>query len=145
MAADDGGPAGTTATRPLPLVTSLTEPFWTGGREGELRIHRCEACGFWLHPPESVCPNCLSRRVVPTPVSGRAELLTFTVNHQPWHPDLEVPYVIGIVELTAAPGIRLTTNIVNCPTEDVRIGMPVQVVFEQFEDVFLPFFEPADA
>jgi uncharacterized OB-fold protein len=123
----------------------LTEPFWTGGRDGKLRIHRCETCGFWLHPPEPVCPNCLGRLVSPQPVSGRAELLTFTVNHQPWHPDLEVPYVIAIVELADAPGVRLTTNIVNCPIEAVRIGMDVQVVFEQCEDVYLPLFEPAEA
>jgi uncharacterized OB-fold protein len=71
--------------------------------------------------------------------------LTFTVNHQPWHPDLEVPYVIAIVELADAPGVRLTTNIVNCPIEAVRIGMDVQVVFEQCEDVYLPLFEPAEA
>ena len=53
--------------------------------------------------------------------------------------------MIAIVELTDAPSIRLTTNIVNCPIEDVCIGMPVQVVFEQFEDVFLPFFAPVGA
>jgi uncharacterized OB-fold protein len=145
MAAEDAGRGGTAVARSLPLLTPLVEPFWTGGRDGKLRIHRCEDCGFWVHPPEPVCPSCLGRRVSPQPVSGRAELLTFTVNHQPWHPDLEVPYVIAIVELAGAPGVRLTTNIVNCPIAEVRIGMAVQVVFEQFEDVFLPLFEPAGA
>ena len=38
--------------------------------------------------------------------------------------------------------VRLTTNIVNCEPADVTIGMPVRVVFEQREDVWLPLFEP---
>ena len=41
--------------------------------------------------------------------------------------------------------MRLTTNIVGCPVDDVRIGMKVTVVFEQYDDVWLPFFEPATA
>ncbi|KCZ93225.1 hypothetical protein HJO_05200 [Hyphomonas johnsonii MHS-2] len=42
-------------------------------------------------------------------------------------------------------GLNLTTNIVNCDPADVRIGMPVTVVFEQVEDVWLPLFEPSPA
>ena len=34
------------------------------------------------------------------------------------------------------------TNIVNCAAEDVEIGMPVQVVFEEHDDVHIPVFEP---
>ena len=36
------------------------------------------------------------------------------------------------------------TNIVNCPVERVEIGMPVQVVFEQHDDVWFPLFEPRE-
>jgi uncharacterized OB-fold protein len=40
--------------------------------------------------------------------------------------------------------VRLTTNIIHCDIEDVKIGMPVQVAFEEREDgIFLPLFEPA--
>jgi hypothetical protein len=35
------------------------------------------------------------------------------------------------------------TNIVNCRMEDVSFGMPVQVVFEQHDDTWIPLFEPA--
>jgi uncharacterized protein len=40
----------------------------------------------------------------------------------------------------------LTTNIVNCPVDDVYIGMPVRVTFEAHpaEDIWLPMFEPVD-
>jgi uncharacterized OB-fold protein len=75
-------------------------------------------------------------------VSGAATLHTFTVNHQPWYPGLDPPYVIAVVELMEQEALRLTTGIVGCAPGDVVIGMPVRVVFEQYEDVWLPFFEP---
>jgi hypothetical protein len=34
------------------------------------------------------------------------------------------------------------TNVVNCPAEDVHVGMPVRVVFEHHDDVWIPLFEP---
>lgn len=129
--------------RPLPEVTPDSEPFWTGGRDGALRFQRCQACGYYIHPPTPVCPQCLSRDVRPEAVSGRAEILTYSVNLQPWYPGLDVPYVVAIVEIAEQPGLRLTTNIVNCPPEEVRIGLPVQATFQPVEDIWLPLFEPA--
>ena len=57
-------------------------------------------------------------------------------------PGLDVPYAIAMVELPEQPGMRLTTNIVECEPEDVHIGMEVEVVFEQREDVYFPLFRP---
>ena len=39
--------------------------------------------------------------------------------------------------------VRLTTNLVDVEPDDVRIGMPVEVVFEHNDDVYLPLFRPA--
>ena len=76
-------------------------------------------------------------------LSGRGTVSTYTINYQKWEPGLETPYVVAIVTLEEQDGLNLTTNIVNCPHEEVRIGMPVTVVFEQVENVWLPLFEPA--
>jgi uncharacterized OB-fold protein len=78
-------------------------------------------------------------------VSGRATVVTFTLNHQPWVPSPDHPYAIAIVEIEEQPDVRLMTNIVGCAPEEVAIGMPVQVRFEQHEDVFIPVFAPVDA
>jgi uncharacterized OB-fold protein len=126
----------------LPVVTPLTEAFWTGGARGELRIQRCRTCGRHLHPPGPVCRVCLSRELTAEVVSGRGTVHTFTVNHQAWRPDLDEPYVIAVVELVDAPGVRLLTNIVDCDPEDVVIGLPVRVRFEDHGDVHLPLFVP---
>ncbi len=128
--------------RPLPAVTPATAHFWTGGGRGELVLLRCTSCGYWLHPPGPVCPRCFGAPE-PQAVSGDAVVHTFTVNHQPWQPGEPVPYVVAIVALPEQDGLRLTTNIVGCAPEEVRIGMPVHVTFEQVDDVFLPLFRPA--
>ena len=129
--------------RILPRVTPLNEHFWRGGADGELRFLRCQDDGTYVHPPSPVCPECLGKNISPEAVSGRATVLTYTLNHQQWVPAPDHPYCIAIVELEEQPGLRLMTNVVNCPAEDVRIGMAVKVLFEEYEDVFIPVFEPA--
>ncbi len=132
--------------RVLPAVTPENEHFWRGGEAGELRFLRCDDCGTWIHPPQPRCPTCLSKAVAPQAVSGRGRVLTYTVNHQSWYPDLDPPYVVAIVELPEQSGLRLTTNIVGIAPDEVDFDMAVRVVFEEYPDprgnVWLPFFEP---
>jgi uncharacterized OB-fold protein len=129
--------------RILPRVNDENRFFWTSGEDGRLRFLRCDRCGFLVHPPSPICPECLSKRLTATPVSGRATVATFTVNHQPWIPGYDPPYVVAIVEIEEQRSVRLMTNIVRCEPDEVCIGMPVQVTFEHHDDVWLPFFEPA--
>jgi uncharacterized OB-fold protein len=129
------------AFRVLPRVDAGNTHFWTGGAEGQLRFLRCRACRHWIHPPAPVCPACLSREVAAEAVSGRARVATFTINHQPWIPGFPPPYAIAIVELPEQPGLRLTTNLVGVAPEAIRIGMPVRVVFEERDGVWIPLFE----
>lgn len=134
--------------RVLPRVDDANRHFWTGGEHGELRILRCDACDTWVHPPAPICPSCRGRALTPAPTSGRAVLHTFTVNRQPWYPGLEPPYVVGIVELPEQVGLRLTAGVVGVDPDrpgELQIGMPLRVVFERYDDVWLPFFAPAGA
>jgi hypothetical protein len=129
----------------LPQPTADSAAFWTGGAERELRIHRCRSCTRFFHPPVGTCFRCRSRDVGPEPVSGLATVASYTVNHHPWFGDaFPPPYVVAIVELAEDPEVRLTTQIVDCAVEDVRIGMTVEVVFEHHEDVWIPVFRPAE-
>ena len=132
--------------RVLPRLDDTNRAFWTGGADGELRFWRCGDCGYYLHPPQPICPVDHSKNLAPAAVSGRARIASYTVNHQPWMPGPELPYVVAIVEIVEQPSVRLTTNIVNCDPTEVRIGMPVRVVFEHHADpdgdIYLPLFEP---
>lgn len=127
------------------MLTDANRFFWTSGADGVLRLLRCTQCRNFIHPPVPVCDKCLSMDQEVATVSGRATLAAVTVNHQMWIPTLQPPYVIGIVEIDEQPSIRLTTNIVGCDPGELQIGMPLQVVFEEHEDVFLPMFRPVDA
>jgi len=129
------------SVRPLPELTPFNEWFWTSGSDGVLRIQGCEECGRLVHPPVPICPYCRSRSAKPTAVSGRGTIVGYTVNAHRWHPDFEPPYIIANVALAEDPKVHLTTNIVGCEPSDVRVGLEVDVRFEQFEDVWLPLFE----
>jgi uncharacterized OB-fold protein len=129
--------------RILPRLTQDNRFFWTSGADGRLRFLRCQTCRDYVHPPTPICPHCLTKTLAPEPVSGRATVASYTINVQPWIPGFDPPYVIAIVEIEEEPAVRLTTNIVGCSPDDVQIGMPVQVVFEQYDDVWLPLFQPA--
>jgi uncharacterized OB-fold protein len=132
--------------RPAPEVTERTAPFWRGGAAGELRIQRCQDCGWWLHPPLPVCPRCHGRDLEPEAAAGTGTVWSFTVNRYQWTPSLEPPYVVAEVELDEQPGLRLLTAIVGC--DEVTIGMPVRVLFEpaagsgDAPDAWIPVFTP---
>jgi uncharacterized protein len=128
--------------RPVPVITERSAAFWRGGAAGELRIQRCQACRWWLHPPRPVCPRCLSRDLEAEVTSGRGTVWSFTVNRYQWAPGIEPPYVLAEVELDGQPGVRLLTSIVGCDCDDVTIGMPVRVRFERAGDAWVPVFAP---
>lgn len=127
--------------RPLPKLTPENEFFWTAGADNVLRFQYCGACDRYLHPPGVVCPECGEAPEI-RDVSGRATVVGVTVNYQPWLPDMEVPYAIGLVAIEEDPLVRLTTLIVDAEPEEVVIGLPVSVRFEQHKDVWLPVFAP---
>ena len=127
--------------RALPKLDSFNRDFWTGGEQGELRIMHCNDCNAFVHPPRPVCRHCLSENVEPKVVSGTGVVDTYTINHQKWHPKMEVPFVVARVALDDAPGVFLTTNIIGCEVNEVEFGDRVKVTFEQHDDVYVPLFE----
>jgi uncharacterized OB-fold protein len=128
----------------LPRLDDTNQFFWTSGADGQLRFLRCGTCRHYVHPPVPRCPYCLAVELAPEPVSGNGTVHSFTVNYHQWIPGSD-PYVIGLVTIDEQDDVRLTTNLVDCDPDDVRVGMPVEVVFEESEDVWLPLFAPREA
>jgi uncharacterized protein len=129
--------------RPLPAVTEEGAPYWAACREGKLAFQKCTACGHVRFPPSVLCPKCLAFEHEWAPVSGRGTIYSFIIVHRPQHPGFfnDVPYNVAIVELDE--GIRMHTNVVECANEELRIGLPVEVVFEKKDDeITLPKFRP---
>lgn len=127
--------------RPRPRLDSDNRAFWTGGEEGNLNIMKCGDCGEYTHPPRQICRHCQSENMAPEAVAGTGEVDTYTINHQPWMPGLEVPFVIARVKLDGVPGVILTTNIINCEVDEVDFGDKVKVTFEEQDGIWFPLFE----
>jgi uncharacterized protein len=127
--------------RMLPTLDDDSREFWTAGATGDLRLPFCTSCARWVFPPTLRCPVCGGTADYRT-LSGKGRVFTYTVNHHPYNPAVPVPYVICIVELVEQDGLRFTTNLVNCPPDQVAIGLPVRVTFDEQGEVFVPVFEP---
>lgn len=127
--------------RRLPALDPVNEFFWTAGKFGHLQILRCDSCEHWLHPPAPICPECLCRSLTPHPVSGLGKIEAVTIHHQSWVSEIAPPYAIVLVGLDDCPYVRLTSHLLTDDPNKVVIGLHVRVVFEQQEDVWLPFFE----
>jgi acetyl-CoA acetyltransferase/uncharacterized OB-fold protein len=128
--------------RVLPALNDVGDFYWRSGADGVLRIAWCKKCAVHLHPSTEVCPSCLGTEIDPIAIPGEAIVVACTENRQAWLPGHPPPYVVAIVALTVAPQVRLTTNIVGCAPNEVVVGMPVRVRFEQHAEVWLPLFEP---
>jgi uncharacterized OB-fold protein len=130
------------AARPLPELTDVNRAFWTGGHTGHLQLLHCEPCRRFVHPPQPICPECREGALSCRPVCGRGVVVAKTVNHYPWLPRWTVPYVIASIELVEQPGLRVTSNVVGIPPEDVQIGLEVRVDFEPDREFAVPLFVP---
>ena len=129
------------APRITPPLDDVNRPFWTGGASGVLQITRCRSCRHWVFPLSTTCPDCGGPTAYEA-TSGKGTVFTHTTNAHPYNPAVPVPYNISIVELVEQEGLRFITNVVDCRPEDVHIGMPVRVQFEQNGEVFVPVFAP---
>ncbi len=111
-------------------------PFWEASKEQRLVLQWCLDCEQPVHFPREVCPRCLGSRFDWREASGDAEVYSVVVEHR-----AEEPFAIALVDL--AEGVRMLTNIVGCPAEQVAVGMPVQVTWEALDDGrHLPLFQP---
>lgn len=121
---------------PLPLATPDDAPYWNYCRQKQLRIQRCGACATFRHPPMPLCAACGSGAIEWAPVSGSGTVFSYTVAYHPTHPALKtaVPYNIAVVMLDDAGDVRIVSNVVDAAPEEMRIGMPVALVWEPTSD-----------
>ncbi len=132
--------------KPLPAIDPDSRPFWEGCARHELRAQRCSTCGSFRWPPQRVCPECYSWEAEWVPLAGTGSVTTFVVVHYVSVPAFEedVPYVVAHIGMDGTDGrVQVLSNVIGCPWEEVRVGMPVRVVFEDVTpEVTLPKFRP---
>ena len=117
--------------------------FWEGARKHELHIQRCQSCGTYIHLPRPVCRNCQSFDLRGEKVSGLGTLYSYTETFKPFHPFFvdRSPYILATIALNEQPVLHLLSNLVDIQNADIKIGMPVQVTFEELDTNYvIPVF-----
>jgi uncharacterized OB-fold protein len=111
-------------------------PFWHSLRNHELVVQQCQACGTTQNPAEYLCYSCHSSQFkwIGLPPAGR--IFSWT---RVWHPVHElltdrVPYLLVWVEIDHRDRPRFLGNLLGDPMQDVRMGTPVEGVFEDHAD-----------
>jgi uncharacterized OB-fold protein len=128
--------------KPLPLLEGMAGEFYGFCKNQELRFQRCTECNTWRHVPRNMCAQCGSWNWEWAKSCGRGELLTWTVVTFPMQPSFaeEVPYAVTLIEMEEGP--RVVSQIVDVEPQDLRMGMPVEVIFDAVTpEVTLPRFK----
>jgi uncharacterized OB-fold protein len=131
--------------KPLPLIEGLAGEFYGWCKQHELRFQRCSSCETWRHVPRAMCAKCGSFEWEWAPSSGRGTVFTWTVAARAMHPAFadDAPYAAAVIEMDE--GVRLVSRVTDCPPDDLAIGMPVEVVFENVTpEITLPMFRRRD-
>lgn len=131
----------TTPTRPLPVPTDVTRPFWESAAKGRLVIQHCNRCGKPQFFPRIFCISCMASDITWRDCSGLGTIYTFTINRRGANAFMQerVPYVVAMIDLDE--GVRLMSNIIDSPIDQIAIGKRVRVCFEKVsEEVALPQF-----
>jgi uncharacterized OB-fold protein len=130
--------------KPLPHIDEEMRPWWEAAQRHELYIQKCRDCGDLRFHPRALCTNCMSSRAEWIKCSGRGKIYTFTVTYQNGSSGFRdsLPYVLAWVELEE--GVKMLTNIVDCPPDQVKIDQRVEAVFDDVTpEVTLVKFRPS--
>jgi uncharacterized protein len=123
--------------RPRPVPDADTAPYWEAAAQGRLVVQRCRSCDHAQLYGRYHCTAC-GGPVAWDEASGRGTVYSFTIIRQQFSRSFRhlLPYVVALVDLEEGP--RIMTNVVGVEPSDLRVGMPVQVRFDEG----LPLFEP---
>jgi uncharacterized OB-fold protein len=130
--------------KPVPVVRGEERTYFEEARRHRLVYQSCDECGAAIFYPRAVCPTCLSERLSVAVSRGAGVVYSFTTHYRPGHPSFgdDVPYTVVLVDL--AEGVRVLADIVDCAPDEVAVGMPVRVVFDDVTgELTLPRFRPA--
>jgi uncharacterized OB-fold protein len=120
---------------PTPAVSRETLPWWQAAAEHRLVVQTCADCALPRHPPGPVCPRCGACEHRWQELSGEGTVYSYTIVHQGFLPALadHVPYVVAVLELDGADGVRFISNLVDVAADAVRVGLRVAVVWEDMQ------------
>lgn len=133
-------------SKPLPVITDLTRPFWTGAKNGKLMLQKCKRCATFNFHPKPWCIECGSRELDWTESRPFGTVYSYTVsrsvamNFSGWQ--AELPVLMCLIDLD--DNARMYGQVTHCSPEELRIGMRVEAYFEAIsEEAGIPKFRPS--
>lgn len=132
---------------PVPVPQQESDFYWEKCKEHELWLRYCNHCSEAYFYPRDICPRCFSRDTTWIQSSGKGHLYTFAIVHQIPRPNYKgpLPFVIAMVKLREGPVMPTAIVEVEPEPENLRIGMPLEVTFEDItERISLPKFKPSE-
>lgn len=136
----------TDLTRPSPIPTAWSQPFWEALAEGRFVLQRCEDCGSFQGYPRVFCTNCYSDNLGWVSSTGRGEVYTHTtiMANPPSTFIDDLPYTLVIV--TLAEGPRFLARLIDTTADDVVCGLAVELVIrDEGAAGPMPAFRPIQA
>lgn len=128
---------------PLPEATPDSQPYWDGLREHRLVLQKCVACGAVRHYPRPVCDRCFSMEVAWVEACGRGTIHSWTISHHAFHPAFEARLPLFLATVDLEEGVRLNCRLEGVTPSEIRIGLPVEVGFEDVQPgLALPIVRP---
>ena len=94
----------------------------------------CENCKTNYFPARKLCPKCRRKgKIIPKQFAGKGKIYSFTeLSSGPAGFELEVPYLLAIIELDEGP--KLTAQVVAVTDKDVHVGDCVEMVFRKIQE-----------
>ena len=115
-----------------PNFDRFFQELWDRWARRELVFQQCTGCQTFRHPPAPLCHECRSSEYEWTPVAGQGTVFSWTVVTHAVQPLLSeaVPFNVILVEFPDAPGVRLVSNLLDTEHDELKVGAPVQVAWE---------------
>ncbi|MFJ7666599.1 Zn-ribbon domain-containing OB-fold protein [Lysinibacillus sp. NPDC097195] len=129
--------------KPIPLKTQDNQPYWDAADRHELVLQKCDTCHSYNHPPGPACAKCgsteLSWESQGSDITG--SIYSYVVSYRPFLPGFQddLPTIIVVVQLDHLQEVKIIGNVLGCPPEEIKIGMPVKMTWQDItEDRALP-------
>ena len=129
--------------KPIPLKTQDNQPYWDAADRHELMLQKCQTCHAYNHPPGPACAKCGSTELnwesQGCHITGT--IYSYVVSYRPFLPGFQddLPTIIAVVQLDHLQAVKIIGNVLDCPPEVIKIGMPVKMIWQDItEDRGLP-------
>lgn len=118
-----------------PYIDLDNQGYWDAVKNHKLVLQHCSKCDKYHHPPRPMCHVCRSQDTLEwKESSGKGIIYSFVMftTDKMAYPAYKLPYAVVLVEMEEGP--RIVANVHEIEPNELRIGLPVEVMFEHLPD-----------